>query len=49
MTEFADDGDLQLFDFLEIVGIYIFIEEVQKEEVQGTDFRCERNGLRKLF
>ena len=36
-TEFADDGVLQLFDCLEIVGIDVFIEEIPKEEVQGTD------------
>ena len=37
VTEFADDGITQLFDCLEIVGIDVFIEKVQKEEVQGTD------------
>ena len=37
VTEFADDGIIQLFDCVEIVGIAVFIEEVQKEEVQGTD------------
>ena len=36
VTEFSDDGVLQLFDSLEIVGIDDFIEEVSKE-VQGTD------------
>ena len=36
-TEFADDGVFQLFDCLEIVGIDVFIEKVQKEEVQRTD------------
>ena len=37
VTEFADDGVLQLFDCLEIVGIDVFVGEVQKEEVQETD------------
>ena len=37
VTEFADDGVLQLFDCLEITGIDVFFEKVQKEEVQGTD------------
>ena len=37
VTEFADDGVLQFFDFLEIFGIDIFIEEVPKEEVQGSN------------
>ena len=36
VTDFADDGVLQLFDCLEIVGIDVFIEEGPKEEVQGT-------------
>ena len=31
MTEFADDG-VFISDCLEIVGINVFIEEVQKEE-----------------
>ena len=37
VTEFADDCILQLFDYVKIVGIDVFIEEVQKEEVQRTD------------
>ena len=37
MIEFADDGVPRLFDCLELVGIDVFIEEVPKEEVQGTD------------
>ena len=37
VTQFADDDVLWLFDCLEIVGIDVSIEEVQKEEVQGTD------------
>ena len=36
VTEFADDGVLELFDCLEIGGIDVFIEEVPKEEVRGT-------------
>ena len=32
LTEFADDGVLQLFDCLEIFGIVAFIEEVQKKK-----------------
>ena len=47
MTEFADDGVLQLFDCLEIVGIDVFIEEVPKE-VQGTDIGV-RNAHSGLF
>ena len=44
VTEFSDDGVLQLFDCREIVGIDDFTEEVSEEEVQGTDIGCERNG-----
>ena len=33
VTEFSDDGVLQLFDCLEIVGIDDFTEEVSEEEV----------------
>ena len=32
VTESADDGVLQLFDCLEIVGIDVFIEEVKKKK-----------------
>ena len=35
-TEFSDDGVLQLFDFLNIAGMDVFIEEVPKE-MQRTD------------
>ena len=37
VTEFADDGVLNLFDYIEIVGIDVFFEENPKEEVQGPD------------
>ena len=37
VTEIADDGVVQLFDCVAIVGIDVFIQEVPKEEVQGTD------------
>ena len=36
-TELTDNGTLQLFDCLGIISMHVFIEEVQKEEVQGTD------------
>ena len=37
VTEFTGEDVLQLFDCFEIVGIDVFIAEVPKEEVQGTD------------
>ena len=48
-TELADDGVLQLFDCLEIVGLDVFIDEVLKEEVQVADIGLERNALSRLF
>ena len=42
-TELADDGVLQLFDCLEIVGLDVFIDEVLKE-VRVTDLGLERNA-----
>ena len=32
LTKFADDGVFQLFDYLEIVGMDIFIEKVPKKK-----------------
>ena len=49
VTKFGNDGVLQLFDYHEIVGIDVFIEEVPKEEVQGTDVGREWNALSWLF
>ena len=36
-TELTVDGALQLSDCLGIISMHVFIEDVQKEEVQGTD------------
>ena len=45
----ADDGLLQLFCCLGIVGKHVFIEDVPKEEEQGTDVELERNALKRVF
>ena len=36
-TELTVDGALQFFDCIGIISVHVFIEDVQQEEVQGTD------------
>ena len=45
VTDFADDGVFQHFGCLKIFGIDVFIEEVPKKEVQGTDIGLGWNVL----